>query len=183
LEKVKFGEFRTPGHPRHEQYCERVRFLCSDFENAIKEYTDSNPELKGKIGVSYSNIVLAVGRYFNDLTLFDLEHDIERFHRSKIIAYQLKWMLYHPPVVALLTEGEFAKLSDDSQYIVLNLAYLPITILLNHFLEFDVLLFEMKRPALKKAIEEMIQRLYYYAKTGRYDAKIATLFFEMLIHA
>jgi hypothetical protein len=183
LSKVEFGGFLPADGQNHEKFVRRVDALLSDFNHVVEDIHATHPCLKGKVFVSYSNLVLAVGRYFNDLALFYAEHDVVKFHRGKIPAYLIKWFLLHPPIVSTLSQEEYHSLDSDCRSTVLNLGYIPIQVCVNHFMDTDVFLSGEIRPELRKTIDKNFERLYYYAKTGNYSAKMATLFFELLIDA
>lgn len=175
-----FGAYLDEAHPRHEQFIERVDFLYSDFQFQKDQIETRFPNLVGLVKVSYSNILLVVSKYLNDLMLFDTEHDLERFMPSKMLAYTIRWVLLNPPVVSIANDEEFAGLSDQEQTVLLTLSAQAIDVLIDHFLSDEVTLFDEMAEGQRKVVSDILDRLHYYAKTGSYNAKNATLFFEML---
>jgi hypothetical protein len=178
-----FGQFTQPGAHLHDKCVERIDNFYGEFNTVVAHLCSKHKNLEGKIFVNYANVAIAVGRYINDLSLFEKEHRIDKFHRSKILAYQVRWFLLYPPLCSSVSREDFEKLDESEQAVVLSLNHLPVEISIERFLDFDVLLRHEMRPHLREKIEETLERLYYYIKTNAYDAKVATLYFEMILVA
>jgi hypothetical protein len=177
-----FGAYLDVGHERHGQYKKRIESIRVSSENALKSLIRRYPSLDGLVGVSMPNVFLACGRYFNELMVFDAEHQIERFHRAKIVSYEIRWFLKYPPLVSICSTDDLFALGDEEQEAIMDLPYLAMDIIIASVLKDDVLLYnEINDEKLKKKIEDTLDRLHYYVKTNAYNAKMASLYFDMLM--
>jgi len=136
---------------------------------------------RNRLGLNEARLSLAVGRYFNDRQRLLDDHDIEKYlHRSKMVAYTIKWILAAAPIYSNFTRAEMDGLPEKVQERIVNINYIFCTLLI-----FDGLEELDKKDFTEDAKYGVILRdLVYCMQTQVYAEKIAAILFHTLsIHA
>jgi hypothetical protein len=135
----------------------------------------TSPNLSGKILISYQNLEIAIGRYFNDIDHFRERHQIDLSHTSKVVAHTIKWLSLFPVLFSSAKPAEFDLLSEKEQSVLYNVNYTYICEVIEYFID----------PINPNISEQKYDRIYsdvkYYLKTGSYNERMASLWFEEII--
>ena len=166
-----YGRFLDDGQ-RLAQYNARVDKTYELCTVVTHHYEKKYPNLKGCFTISYPNILIAVGRYMNDLCYSVEAHDINNFHRSKIAAYTVRWFLIYNPVSDNIDKTKYASLSATERKIVFDINFAIIDYFIQYIFDDAKYLIDTEKS------HNLLRRFRYYMKTDSYDAKMATLYFE-----
>ena len=81
----------------------RFRFLY----DKIKEYIDDR-NLGDKVSIDEDILSQAIMDYFADIYRLKKFHGIERVNKSKIVSYEVYWLLRRKPIQKILSKDSFA---------------------------------------------------------------------------
>jgi hypothetical protein len=158
-----------------EKYLHRIAIFDDLAEKCLRDIELIFPELKGKVYICRQNIDIALGRYFNDIHRFKVLHNIKTVNPSKMIAHSVKWLHLNPVLFGSIERDSFAKISKKSQVALLNVNFAFIAQALNYmFSEFNSSISDAR-------MDNVLYNIQYYLKTGLYQERMASLWFEELL--
>jgi hypothetical protein len=175
-----YGRWLTEDHQNevlhsHEKYHSRVTYFTSLAEKTIDDICKKYPELNGKIFVCYQNIEIALGRYFNDIYRYKVLHKIQKVHPSKMVAHTIKWIHLNPILFSSIQKKDFKSLPEIEKGIATNINYSFIIQSVEYMLR-------AFNPSISEAkYDHVFYNLQYFLKTGSYQERMASLWFEELI--
>jgi hypothetical protein len=157
------------------KYSERVAYFTLLAKNTVSDICENYPELNGRLFISYQNINIALGRYFNDIHRYKELHNIKTVHPSKMIAHTIKWIHLNPVLFSSINENDFNCLSETEQAISININYSFIMQCVEYILsKFNQNISEAK-------YDRIFNTLQYFLKTGLYQERMASLWFEEIL--
>lgn len=154
-------------------FTRRIDAITAVAEIFVGELVSIYPNLDGKLHVSYTGIVSAVGRYINDIMHYKIWHDVQIANKAKMISHTIKWLSFHPGVVSTASADEYANLSPEERRVLLELNFLFIGAVIRYFLTFFC---DGETPSSKS-----YDKIFYLLETGQYDAKTAAVAFDGVI--
>ena len=158
-----------------KKFEERLSSFTILAEKAVKDVTTKYPNLSGCTFISYQNLRLALARYFNDVVHFKMFHNIELIHPSKMVAHTIKWIAIYPVLFTNITTENLRELSEDEQFAIININMIFIDETVKYYVS-------LANPYLSNKLYDAIgSKLSYYLKTGNYDERMASLWFEQLM--
>jgi hypothetical protein len=173
-----YGSFLKEGTDAHKAYyskyikrSESVLYIAEHFKEKVEEEYD----LKGKIHINYQSVYIAMGRYYNDVHKFKMWHNIELTHRSKIVAYMLKWIRLNPIFFHSITQDDWMKLNETSRFVLLNMNQAMLNNIIRYVSEC------LNSKLTEQKLEGIKQDLNYYIKTDGYDERMGSLWFQEVL--
>lgn len=157
----------------YSSYPTRVNSICALAELFIARSCARYPSLQGKISLSYPAIISAIGRYINDVMHYKLWHDVKLTNQAKMIAHTIKWLSHYPVISINLNADDYAGLSEEERWYVLELNTLFIGTVVRYFLSF------FSNGDVPSA--NTYGKIFYLLDTGQYDVKTAAVAFDGLL--
>ena len=153
----------------YEKYENRVDAINACADIFIETYEILYPKLKLKI--SYPNLLLLVGRYFNDIVHYKVWHEITDTELAKMCSHMAKWAQINQPVFTDVDREAYDLLNQEEKSIALNI---------NLYFIDQVIKYLLLKYAPNSVDSVNYKKIFYFLKTGQYDAKSMTLYFEDL---
>jgi hypothetical protein len=172
-----FSHLKEKSEVAHKEYypfyIRRMDAICSIAEIFVDRLYIKYPSFKGKLAISYTSAMAAIGRYINDIMHYKLWHDVKIANKAKMIAHTIKWLSHYNVVCATATAEDYASFSEAERRVLLeiNSAFIGVVIryFLSYFCDGDI-------PSAKS-----YEKIFYLIETGQYDAKTAAVAFEGII--
>jgi hypothetical protein len=158
------------------KFLSRVNSLTSLAEILVEEIIVECPNLSGKIFISYQNLSIALGRYFNDVDHYKARHNIDLIRTSKIIAHTIKWVSLYPVLFSSVRLEQAGSLSDKERGVLYNVNYYYIYAIIDYFINTTGV------DISEQTYNRIYNDLTYYLKTGNYNERMASLWFEQIIN-
>lgn len=158
-----------------EKYLARIAVFDSLAKKTVDDLVSSYPDLNGKIFICHQNIDIALGRYFNDIQRYKFLHKITTVHPAKMIAHTIKWLHLNPVLFGSIERIDFSKLSKKSKIAILNINFAFISQCVEYMFS------EFNQNVSDSRFDNILYNLQYHLKTGLYQERMASLWFEELI--
>lgn len=171
---IFYGSFISDDE-QYENYKKRIVSIIYLAEQSRKKIISKNPNLDEFIFISYQNIHVAIGRYFNDVDHYKKRHKIVLTHTSKIIAHTIKWISIYPSIFCSVPYHKWELLNNDERTILLNVNYYFIEQVVQYFMD------KVNPNISESTYVKIYADLFYYLKTGNYNERMASLWFERII--
>lgn len=171
-----YGEsFFKSGSDEAKKFGTRLRTVEDSAIKQLSEILDRFPNLKDKIFVSSPNILIAVGRYFNDVARIKKLHKIKRVNRPKIAAYTIKWLSMYPALVSPIARDSYSSLSGEERRALLEANMFFIFRMINYFTGFE------SNPKLTdRQKTEILTNVRYLLSTHQYCERAFALLFHTI---
>lgn len=169
------GSFLKPGSPEAKKFTTRLSTIVNNASRELEDIVTKYPNLDGKLFVSYPNVLVAVGRYFNDVQRLKTLHKIKKINRPKIAAYSIKWLAIYPALVSPIEVSMYASLTGEEKRILLNANILLIFRLITYFTGLE------SNPNLTDAQKnDLLIHAHYLLSTDQYCERSFSLLFQVI---
>lgn len=172
-----FSHLKEKSEAAHIEYypffIRRLDAICVIAELFVNDLCRDFPIFKGKISISYTAAISAIGRYINDIMHYKLWHDVKIANKAKMIAHTVKWLSQYNVVCSAVSAEDYKSLSEEERTILLEINSMFINAVIRYFLSYFC---DGEIPSAKS-----YSKIFYLIETGQYDAKTAAVAFEGLI--
>ncbi|OIR03578.1 hypothetical protein GALL_144370 [mine drainage metagenome] len=172
-----YGKFLEDDRARLKAECRITTYIALFTKLVNACLPAAYASFRDRIGLNEGMLAIAVGRYFNDRHRLLEAHDIEAYlHRSKMVAYTIKWILATSPIYSRFSLDEMNELPEEVQERIVNLNYIFCTLVMFDGLEE----LEKKDFAADGKYERILRDLIYCMKTQAYSEKMGAVLFDAL---
>jgi len=161
--------------PTSKKFKRRLGALSNLASKVVFSIESDFPALKGKLYVSHPNLLIAVGRYFNDVARMKAAHKLKKINRPKIAAYTIKWVTKYPVIVCPIDQKSLARLTTDQRRCIFNANFTFFLQLIDYFLAL-----EKNSKLTDHEKDEVRKTVRYLTATDQFDAKNFAFLFEVI---